>query len=201
LIVFDFDGTLCDSKAIGVEIVCQIADEQGLAKLQRITRAEWNSLDARTLIKKASLGPIELLRLAETMRRRIAIRKAELQLFPGVMEGFAHLAETGQILGVLSSNDQVVLDYCLGKLPLHFLQSNRNLFGKAASLKKIATRYNARRKIYVGDEIRDVKAAAKAGYEPLAVAWGGDLGKNLEGAGAHKIFQDVGELFTYLQSC
>ena len=198
LIIFDFDGTLCNSRNISIGLVRELAKQENNQKLLQFSEKEWQEKDVKYLLKKSGLGPIELFVLAEKLRKKLLKKIDQLKLFNGIKSGLVSLDHEVITLGVLSSNHQKVLESCLSELPFEFIQSNRNLFGKAASLKKLAKKYQATQKIYVGDEKRDMDAAIKANFMPIGVSWGGDTKKTLKEASAAKVFDTPEQLFRFL---
>jgi phosphoglycolate phosphatase len=53
-----------------------------------------------------------------------------------------------------------------------FIYTNRNLFGKHETMKKIITKENCPSVIYVGDEVRDVEAMRILEIPVISVDWG-----------------------------
>ena len=70
------------------------------------------------------------------------------------------------------------------------------LFGKGKALKRIlrAERLTRADVLYIGDELRDVEAAKKAGVKVAAVAWGFHTAELLRSGSPDYVVRDVSEL-------
>ena len=81
-------------------------------------------------------------------------------------------------MGILSSNIQENIEAFLEVHGMRdqftFISSIGRLTGKARHLRAIARTFSLKPDeiIYVGDEIRDLRAARKAGVDVIAVTWG-----------------------------
>lgn len=81
-------------------------------------------------------------------------------------------------LGIVSSDSRSNILTVLNKHQLtayfEFIHTELNLFGKDKVLKKVIQKYNLNptETYYVGDEVRDIEAAHKAGLKIIAVSWG-----------------------------
>src|SRR5262249_18000658 len=124
---------------------------------------------------------ISLWRLPRLVRRYQALAAEEadkLKLAAGLPDVLARIAESGVRLGVLSSNREDNIRRCLrangAEGHVAFVVGYPRLFGKGKALKRIlrAERLNRNDVLYIGDELRDVEAAKKAGVRVAAVTWG-----------------------------
>lgn len=98
------------------------------------------------------------------------------------------LKRGGCEIGILTSNTERNVREFLVNNDLDvfdFLYSGNSMFGKGRVLRSIAGRHGPGGKgeiFYVGDEIRDVDAAKKAGVRMIAVPWGFNTADALRGA-------------------
>jgi phosphoglycolate phosphatase len=98
-------------------------------------------------------------------------------LFPGVGEMLERLAGSGVQMAVVSSNSRENVVRILGPGNAghisHFA-CGASLFGKGGKLREVLRRISVRgaEAIYLGDEVRDAEAAARAGIAFGAVTWG-----------------------------
>lgn len=110
-------------------------------------------------------------------RRLLADRFEELKLFPGISEMLEELART-KTLAVVSSTPEPILRSVLEREGVAALfteiRSEKNLFGKHRVIQKVLRDqgWEASRSVYIGDEVRDAEAAAKAGLSFVGVGWG-----------------------------
>jgi phosphoglycolate phosphatase len=101
----------------------------------------------------------------------------EFSLCPGISDVLHHLAAVGIQLAIVSSNSRENVERVLGadnaSLVAHFA-CGVSMFDKAAKLRQALRQCAVRpsQAIYIGDEIRDAEAAARAGIAFGAVTWG-----------------------------
>ena len=94
------------------------------------------------------------------------------------LAGFRVLQTLAKSFGVLTSNAEENVDLFLKAHGLRehfdFISSTSRLTGKSGHLRAIRKTFSlhAEEMLYVGDEIRDVKASQKAGNPVAAVTWG-----------------------------
>jgi phosphoglycolate phosphatase len=111
------------------------------------------------------------------MRRRMAEYTGKLSLFPGISDVLHRLAAGGVQLAIVSSNSRENVERILGadnaRLIAHFA-CGVSMFGKAAKLRQTLRQCAVQpsEAIYIGDEIRDAEAVAKAEIAFGAVTWG-----------------------------
>lgn len=174
-LIFDFDGTLADS----FELVMEIAYE--LTGIKPPTEAEVERLRKLPLLKAASAMHIPLRRAPRLLlkgRQMMSERIQEVHPFPGIPETLKELHARGYHLLVISSNSEKNVRMFLRthKLESFFdgVYGNASIFNKTGSLRRVMKRNRLQPQdcFYVGDEVRDVVAATRAGMEPIAVAWG-----------------------------
>lgn len=176
LLVFDFDGTLVDSLAAAVGIFNRLADELGHKPIVDVAAAR--SLSTRQFLKRHGVSFWRLPRLVRCYQAAVAEEAERLELFAGLTEAFAALRTHGVRLGVLSSNREDNIRRCLrangAEEHFSFVVGYPKLFGKGKALRRIlrAERLFREEVVYVGDEVRDVEAARKAGVGAASVTWG-----------------------------
>lgn len=176
--VFDFDGTIADTLGETRRIFNQIAPDYG------IRQVEANELDG---LRHLSLK--ELLDYLDIPKRRVPVlitrgtgmmrgNISHLPLIEGMSEVLIELRKHVHSFGILTSNTTPNVDLFLRAHGLReqfdFISSTSKLTGKAKHLKAIRKTFSLRcdQMLYVGDEIRDIKASQKAGIPIAAVTWG-----------------------------
>lgn len=117
--------------------------------------------------------PIVARKIRFEMNKEIVNLKTVVDL----KDTLVHLKENGCTLGILTTNSRENVTEFLKKNDLElfdFVYSGRAVFGKSRLLKKLMKEKKIPHEdpIYVGDEIRDVEAAKKAGIKVIGVAWG-----------------------------
>lgn len=178
LLVFDFDGTLCDSLP---QLISAINELPRFFNVKRVTPSEVEyirSLSSRKIMKFLKIRwyklPFVIRRLKKSMRQP----SLKLSLFDGVSGGIHQLKKQGFELAILSSNSKETI---LSKKSPEFLQCFSSIAGdcspfkKSKELDKIREHYLAKGLktfVYIGDETRDIKAAKKSGFKSVGVTWG-----------------------------
>jgi len=176
LVVWDFDGTLADSLPAAVGIFNRLAPELGFRPVEDVSAAR--SLTTRQFLRQHGIPFWRLPRLVRRFRTEAAAEADRLKMVPGLAAALAGLHGSGVRLGVLSSNHEDNIRRCLrangAEEFFAFVVGYPKLFGKAKALRRIvrAERVARAEVLYVGDEVRDVEAARKAGVAAAAVTWG-----------------------------
>lgn len=176
-IVFDFDGTLADMKQLILEIANEIATKRGW---QTVDDAMYDKLrrgSVREGIKMLNLPLRELPFLLLEGKRMLSLRTGDITFFAGIVDLINHLHTAGHELYVLSANSQKIIQETVDRHgvgdKLTVLPSS-SIFGKAGALKKFIRKQKLNKDDVwmVGDELRDMEAAQKAGTHSIAVTWG-----------------------------
>ncbi len=176
--LFDFDGTIADTLREGLRIYNEIAPEKKYTPVTPEQIDELRALETRELLKHLGVSRREIPSLVGTALRRLKERVGQLPLIAGMEEVLPQLRERVNHLGLLSSNAPVnVRSFLEAHKIMHLFTSiecTGKLGGKAKRLRVFAHLYGFDREdiLYVGDEIRDLRAARKAGIVSVAVAWG-----------------------------
>lgn len=203
-LIFDFDGTICDSYLATVRIMNELAPSFGY---NVVPESEFEKLKGQNFDTfKKTLGisgfkiPFVLRRGRKLMLERIKTLKA----IDGLPEALLELKKQGVALGVLSSNSKRNVEAFLAHNGLlehfDFVYGESSLFGKARLLKKLLRRerLEAKTVAYVGDEARDVRAAKAVGIASIAVLWGFNTAALLEEAAPDVVISHPSELLTVL---
>lgn len=128
-----------------------------------------------------------------------------IRLVVGMKPVLAELKKRGYHLAILTSNTKATVDTFLQKYELDFfdyVKSEKNLFGKHHSLKKILAEKKLKKDevVYVGDEVRDIEACHKIKMDIISVTWGFNSKKILEKYKPTYIADTPEEILQYLTS-
>lgn len=204
LVVWDFDGTLADSLPTAAAIFNRLAAEMGFQPVEDLAAAR--SQPTRQFLKGHGISLWRLPRLVRKYQAAAAEEADRLKLVPGLPEVLGALAAAGARLGVLSSNREDTIRRCLraNGVERHFafVVGYPRLFGKGKALKRIIRAEGADPAdvLYVGDELRDVEAAKKAGAKVAAVTWGFHTAELLRTGEPDYVVATPSELLRVLQS-
>jgi len=183
--IFDFDGTLADTLEESRLIYNRMAPDYGLREVGQDELHHLRHLSLKELLDHLDIPkrrvPSLLARGTALMRANIS----KLQLISGMGEVLPQLRQRAHSFGILTSNATANVDLFLRAHGLRdqfdFISSTSKLTGKAKHLRAIRKTFSldAGEMIYVGDEIRDIKASKKAGVPVAAVTWGFNSAESL----------------------
>ncbi len=177
LAIFDFDGTLADSAGWFRSVINQVALRYGF---RQVTDEELEALRGQpsaAVIRSLGVPTWKIPLIANHMRQLVARDAHKIALFEGVDALLSSLAECGVTLAIVTSNSEANVRRILGQetaTRIAHYACGASLFGKASKFRTIikATSADPRRTIAIGDEVRDLEAARKAGLAAGAVGWG-----------------------------
>ena len=177
LVIFDFDGTLADTWDWLADEVVSSASPLGYRTISREELESLRSLSTREVFRTLGISWWRMFKVARHLRSRAEARMSEVRLFEGAAELIEALHAAGSALAVVSSNSETVIRHVLGGrlMPLvGQVDCGGAVFGKASKLKRVLRKYGTEiaTVVFVGDETRDLDAAAAAGIQGLAVEWG-----------------------------
>ena len=193
-LVFDFDGTIADTLGETRLIFNRIAPDYGIREvaeheLDGLRHLSLKELLAHLKIPKRRV-PSLIARGTSLMRGNIT----RLQLIDGMAEVLVEMRRHVRSFGILTSNATANVDLFLDAHGLRdqfdFISSTSKLTGKAKHLKAIRKTFSLRNEelLYVGDELRDVKASQKAGIPIAAVTWGFNSRESLAASKPNHLF-------------
>ncbi len=199
IILFDFDGTIADSAEAALKIYNEFAQKNNY---RIITKEDLALLRTMSAMDAAQYFGVPLFKLPFIARKVRAAFKDEiphLKAIHGIVEQLPLLKNKGYKLFILSSNSKENIK--------SFLDHNQikefddiypvsNLFGKHVKIKNLlsANHWDPASVMYVGDEVRDIEAARKAGVIPVAVTWGHNTAEVLEKNMPDRILRTPSEL-------
>lgn len=176
LVVWDFDGTLADTFMLALATYNQLAPRHGCVPVQ--DPESIRRLPTHEFLRQYR---VSLVRLPLLIRDYLAEQRKwadQVRLAPGVADTLARLQGAGVRLGILSSNTKQNILACLAANNLadtfEFVVGYPRLMGKARAMRRILRQQAvaASEFLYVGDEVRDLRAARKAGVDVAAALWG-----------------------------
>ena len=199
LLIFDFDGTLADSYPAFERAFREAIPRFGLRAGDELEIGKLRGMGAREIIRYFGIPWWNVPRIAKYVRSRMA--EEPLRLFHGTSDALERLHRAGVRLAVVSSNSEANVRAGLGaKLTALFatFACGASLFGKATKFRQVLKRLavSPEDALAVGDELRDAEAAASAGIDFGAVAWGYTTLEALQRGKPACIFQQPEDLAT-----
>lgn len=177
LVIFDFDGTLADSLPWFSRVLNDVADRYRFKRVAAHEEDMLRTMDGRELMRHLGIPTWKLPLIVRYMRKRKAQELDQTRLFDGVDRMLRELSEAGIALALVSSNTEPNVRTILGAANaslIRYFECGASLFGKSSHFRKVLRRSGtpASDAICIGDEIRDLEAAQKAGIAFGAVTWG-----------------------------
>ncbi|RJR24201.1 HAD family hydrolase [Candidatus Microgenomates bacterium] len=176
-VIFDFDGTVADSLKTSLRIFNQISVDFGLPPLSPSQKKEFRNQSARELIKQQKIPLLKLIRIVKAVQKETKKHLNEISPIKGMTDVFKKLKKSGKKIGIITSNSKENVQLFLKHhaiSEIDFIHSESNLLGKAKVIKDLLKKQklNSKEIIYIGDEVRDIEAAQRAGISVIAVTWG-----------------------------
>ena len=203
-LIFDFDGTIADTLGETRVIFNQIAPDYGIREVEEHEITELRHLSLKEILKKLD---IPKRRVPSIIARGTGMMRANLdrlQLIPGMREALTELRSHTEAFGILTSNSTANVDVFLRNHGIRelfeFVSSTSKLTGKAKHLKAIRKTFSLRpeQMLYIGDELRDVKASQKAGIPIAAVTWGFNSRESLAAESPDHLFDKPADFLRLL---
>jgi len=204
LVIFDFDGTIADTFKFGVKISNSLAPKFKYNLITEDTEEHYRGKSAQEILKEAGISFFKLPFVAT--RFQIEFSKVINELLPceGIIDVINSLKDKYE-LGIITSNSGKNVDRFLENHKLtnifSFIISNKKLFGKAKTFKKIIKekKINTEEVIYIGDESRDIEAAKKNNVKIISVSWGFNTYNLLEKYKPDFLISDAKEILKIIE--
>lgn len=178
-VIFDFDGTLADSKTVFRDAWNEFAP---IFHYKTVQLSDIEATNHMTLHERARHFHFPMHKLPiilPKIYRYCQEHVEEIELFNGMKEVITKLANNGYTIYVLSSNKKENIEQVLalhGVTEVKEVLSSSKLFGKDRMLKKLMKdrKLAPNNIVYIGDEFRDIEACQKVNIAFGWVSWGLD---------------------------
>ncbi len=202
-IVFDFDGTLVNSRPLAIQLFNDFADKYGYRKINDDEVEYLATLSIPDRLKTLGCPMYKLPLLVMDMKKKYKKDVSTLRSVPGIREVLGELKKQGVMIGILSSNYEVNIRSFLALNEIDafdFVFTARNLFGKDNGILRLMKEKGISRDeiLYVGDELRDIEACNKIHIPCAAVTWGFEAEELLVSANPQYIIHEPGEICNIL---
>ncbi|RKH21758.1 HAD family hydrolase [Corallococcus sp. CA047B] len=177
LVIFDFDGTLADSADWMRGIFNDVARRYGFRSVSAEELEALRGQDTRAIVAHLGVPAWKMPFIAAHMRKLVTRDAHRIPLFPGVEALLEQLQARGIALAVVSSNSEQNVRLVLGPVAsarIRHYACGAGIFGKRVKFRKVLKAAGVRpsEALSVGDEVRDIEAAAAEGIATAAVTWG-----------------------------
>lgn len=180
--IFDFDGTVANSRSLVEQIIGKLAADN---KVKMISAREFKHREGLSVLKKLQLF-LFIRRVSGAFKDMYAQHLASIPPFAGMLELLVALNEAGFPLVFITSNIEGNIRefFRINRFtPPVTVISSEGLFGKDKAIRAFLKQYQCAKEdvLYIGDEIRDIKACRKVGVDIAFVEWGLDGNEDLGG--------------------
>lgn len=177
LVIFDFDGTLVDSKSYWIKTIRAEAAKQGYILKDNFEERLGDFPIKReiviALLKKGKIFGIKkrVKELSDKIHKVCADNIGEMKK----AEGISELRKIKKRKIILSHNSKICVNAFLKKHKIRFFSgvySGEELGDKDVALRKLMEKYKVKNDetVYVADRVKDVKMSKKAGCYSIIVA-------------------------------
>lgn len=175
-IIFDFDGTIVDSMAVILRVYSSLSSTHSLKELSDEDIAKLKNMTPFEVIKFLDIPFYKIPQLLFEAKNKYKDYLSDLKPVPGLPFVLIDLQKHYNLRILTSNSRNIVLNFLDNQKINCFesVSSEKNIFGKDKSLKKIIKELNLKKDnvVYVGDEVRDIQACQKAGIDIISVSWG-----------------------------
>lgn len=177
-ILFDFDGTVADSKAMVLSVYNELALRKGYTKIEAHNIDKLRSLSIKSRCRELNVPVYKIPFIAAYVIRQYGKSLHQLIFNPGIEDLLASLAKEEMPYTILSTNAVRNISgfFQLQNVPCPEIYTSSKVFGKHRLMKKFLKQKELRpdEVLYVGDELRDIIACRKCGIPVAWAAWGYD---------------------------
>ncbi len=204
-VIFDFDGTLVDSKEVILGIMNTLAEKYGRKRISVEEFEEILDNPGLGLLFRYRIWPWQAFSLVREGKALFKKKLGEVKFFPGALDAIKRLKARYNI-GVFTYNNvenvKRIFEREGEKNILDIVVSTGRIRGKARGLKKIISDLKVSKSeiIYVGDETGDIEACRKVGIKVIAVSWGFSRRDSLKSKGPDYLVDGFNELLELLIS-
>ncbi|NEX15047.1 MAG: HAD family hydrolase [Halochromatium sp.] len=198
-VVFDFDGTLADSFPWFATEINAVARDWGFHQVAPQDAARLRHLSADAIFRELCVPRWKLPWIAGDLRRRMARDIGQIRLFEGIEPLLNQLAGSDLRVAIISSNALENIRRVLGPslcAGVEAFECGASIHGKQQRLKRLSRRLGlpAPALLYIGDEVRDIQAAHRAGAKAGAVTWGYNSEPALRAKAPDHLFRQIAEI-------
>ncbi|HMS23746.1 MAG TPA: HAD hydrolase-like protein [Candidatus Saccharibacteria bacterium] len=174
-VIFDFDGTIADTLPVAIECAETVLGDLGLTD-EKIKK--YKNMTVKQLISELNVPYHRIPKYVVLARSYIKQNISRVKVFSGLSDVIKRLHDDGHHLYIVSSNSVENINILLmnNNLNQYFesIVGGVGVFGKTIALKSVIKKYKIDKKscIYIGDEVRDIKASNKVGLPVISVTWG-----------------------------
>ncbi|MCD4779991.1 MAG: HAD-IA family hydrolase [Candidatus Omnitrophica bacterium] len=183
--LFDFDGTIADTFEQTVVIWNHLSRTFRFKKIEPEDIPFLKDSNSKDIIRYLKVPALLIPLIVSKGKKEMNKVINDMEPIQGLKEILLKIKSEGYEIGIFSSNSKKNVMEFLNRHDLdifNFIYTSAKIWKKNKGLKRFmkTNNYDASEILYVGDEIRDVQAAQKAGVHVAAVSWGFNSGSSLK---------------------
>ena len=174
-LVFDFDGTLADTRVPFREAFDEAAYTMGVQPYRKEDEAYLRTLEASDVLRAHGIAPDRFADFTGLLKQGMESRRSQIRLVAGMADALDVLGKLGLPLGLITSNSDALVRAVLAEQIglFRYMKFDVSIKEKGAALTCAASECSPFGRLhYIGDEIRDLRAAVAAQVDFSAVTWG-----------------------------
>ncbi len=175
LVIFDFDGVIADTLELAVRTVNNMLSEERYD--EKIGIDDIREKGLKKLIREFRVPIYKVPFYIKKSHEIVGQELGSVRAFSGIRKMLKELKRHYK-LAMVTSNSKENISRFIKKNGMEgifeFIIAEASLFGKSSKMKKAVKTAGVSNEeaICVGDEVRDIDAARKAGLKIIAVSWG-----------------------------
>ncbi len=176
-LLFDFDGTIADSFKLGHAIINELSTKYGYTAVSEEELNNMRGLPVFAILKRLHLPFYKIPFFAHEVKISLNARLSELCPIAGIPEVLQKLKANNIPMALLTSNSIDNVIPFLDKFKMNvfdWFDCDVSLFNKSRHIHRqiIKRKLLDYKCIYIGDEVRDIKAAKECNIPIVSVSWG-----------------------------
>lgn len=184
-LICDFDGTLADSISGILELINSLAPSYGFKTMDHELFNRIRNLPFRQAAREMNFPIWKLGQAIRVVLQEYRHIIHSIEPYPEMVPVLEKLSSKGVRLGLVSSNNTDNLHSFLNKYDIgffHWVEGTHGILRKHRSIKAQMKKHGAKKEntFYIGDEVRDIKAARRSGIKVISVTWGLHSRQNLK---------------------
>jgi phosphoglycolate phosphatase len=204
-LLFDFDGTIADTRAVALRILNELSEEFHFRALLEEELQEVRHMKTQKLIRFLGVSHWRLPMITRSGLIKFQASIAEVQPIPKMPQVLAELKARGFRLGILTSNSETNVVAFLNQHHIDcfdFISTSSKLFGKKYEIRRLMKEHQLKPEeiIYIGDETRDIEATQAVPIRIAAVTWGYNSASILASMAPDFLFDQPEELLAFQMS-
>lgn len=176
--IFDFDGTIGDTFYTIIKLINKDPAAYGIDGIDPTEIPRLRGLSVKYLLKEFKVNLLKLPRYIRVLQKELSEELPNILPFPDILETALLLKEKGYFVAVVTSNTVENVEKFLklnnAEDAFQKILAQPGYFNKSKSIKSLVREYNLNpdSTYYIGDEVRDILSARKAGIKVISVTWG-----------------------------